>query len=342
MFDDVDLVHQALPGLSFEEIDISTNFLGKKISAPIVISGMTGGTEELGRLNSIIATAAEKTGIAMGVGSQRVALERSETRESFAVVRRIARDIPVIANIGAPQLLRGYGVRELEEAISMVEADAIAVHFNPAQEVFQPEGEPDYSDRLLTVLSEVIKSLGVPVIVKETGTGLAMETVSKLRRVGVTHFDVQGAGGTSWVAVEMFRGRRRGNWKWRSADVFKGWGVPTAASIIETRFAAPDSFIIGSGGIRNGLDGAKALALGADLVGMALPAMRAAVKGAEALGEFVEDFKFQLKVASFLVGAKDVRDIKKTPLVISGKLRDWVTSRGLDLSVYTKVRAGRA
>jgi isopentenyl-diphosphate delta-isomerase len=341
LLDDVQLIHQAFPALSFEEVDISTEFLGKRLEAPIVISGMTGGSPELGRFNSTIATAAQKHGIAMGVGSQRVALEKPETRESFAVVRKVAKDIPIIANIGAPQLLKGYGTKELEELVSMINADALAIHFNAAQEVFQPEGEPDYSQRLLDLLGEISHSLSVPIIVKETGNGMSMETVARFRRVGINYFDLQGAGGTSWVSVEMYRGMRRNNWKWRSAELFRGWGVPTAASIVEARTMAPDSVLIGSGGIRNGLDGAKALALGADLVGMALPAIRAAVEGIEALDRFIGEFKFQLRVASFLTGSSSVKELKRAPLVVGGKLKEWIESRGLDLSTYTKVRTRR-
>ncbi|BCU69187.1 type 2 isopentenyl-diphosphate Delta-isomerase [Stygiolobus caldivivus] len=311
------------------------------MSAPIIVTGMTGGTPELGRLNQVIAEAVEEFGLGMGVGSQRIAIEKQETRETFSIARKSAPNAPIIANIGAPQLMKGYGVKEVMDAINMIEADAIAIHLNPAQEVFQPEGEPDYSMDILYKLKDISRSLDVPVIIKETGSGLSMEVVSLFYSNGFKYFDVSGQGGTSWISVEMFRGERKNNWKTESAKLFLDWGNPTAASIIEARISATDAFIIGSGGIRNGLDIAKAIALGADIGGFALPALKAAISGKEALREFFRKTIFEIKAAMFLSGSKSLNDLAKAPLVITGTLREWLESRGISLSTLESVRKRR-
>ncbi|MCG2909189.1 MAG: type 2 isopentenyl-diphosphate Delta-isomerase [Stygiolobus sp.] len=340
-FEYVKLIHQALPGFAFSDVDVSVEFLGKRMSAPIIITGMTGGTEELGKLNEIIAEVAEEIGIGMGVGSQRIAIEKKETSSTFAIARKKAPTIPIIANLGAPQLVKGYGLKEIEEAIQMIEADAIAIHFNPAQEVFQPEGDTDYSYTILDNLVDISKSLNVPIIIKETGSGISMEVASLFHSKGFRYFDVSGQGGTSWIAVEMYRGLRRGNWKAESAKNFLDWGIPTAASIIETRIGAPDSVIIGSGGIRNGLDVIKALALGANIGGFALPALKAAIRGKESLRDFLKRTIFEIKTAMFLSGSKSIKDVYKSPIVIFGHLRDWLDSRGINLSTLESVRKRR-
>ncbi|MFP3201999.1 MAG: type 2 isopentenyl-diphosphate Delta-isomerase [Sulfolobus sp.] len=340
-FEYVKLIHQALPGFAFSDVDVSVEFLGKRMSAPIIITGMTGGTEELGKLNEIIAEVAEEIGIGMGVGSQRIAIEKKETSSTFAIARKKAPTIPIIANLGAPQLVKGYGLKEIEEAIQMIEADAIAIHFNPAQEVFQPEGDTDYSYTILDNLVDISKSLNVPIIIKETGSGISMEVASLFYSKGFRYFDVSGQGGTSWIAVEMYRGLRRGNWKAESAKNFLDWGIPTAASIIETRIGAPDSVIIGSGGIRNGLDIIKALALGANIGGFALPALKAAIRGKESLRDFLKRTIFEIKTAMFLSGSKSIKDVYKSPIVIFGHLRDWLDSRGINLSTLESVRKRR-
>ncbi|WCM34098.1 type 2 isopentenyl-diphosphate Delta-isomerase [Sulfolobus acidocaldarius] len=337
----VRLIHQSLPGFSFSDIDTSTEFLKKKISAPIMITGMTGGTNELGRINGIIAEVIEEIGIAMGVGSQRIAIEKPEVRETFKIARRNAPNSPIIANLGAPQLTRGYGLKQIEEAVQMLEADAIAIHFNPSQEVFQPEGEPDYPMEILDKIRDVSKALSVPIIIKESSGGLSKEFVSLFYSNGFRYFDVSGQGGTSWVAVEMFRGLRRNNWKAESAKLFSDWGIPTAATIIETRVSAPDAFVIGSGGVRNGLEVVKSISLGANIGGFALPALKAAIRGKEALKQFLQQVIFEIKAAMFLIGSKTVRDVYKTPLVIHGPLRDWMESREISLSTFESVRKRR-
>lgn len=338
LLEDVVLVHQAMPSVSFDEIDTKVNFLGKQMSAPIFVTGMTGGTPELGRINETIAEVVDELGLGMGVGSQRVAIENEYARDSFRIVRKKAPNAPILANIGAPQIARGYGLKELETAVSMIEADGIAVHLNPAQELFQPEGEPEYSEEILYKLKDISKSLGVPIVVKETGSGISIETAKKFSEIGIKYFDVSGQGGTSWVAVEMVRNIRKGHWKKDSARLFAGWGIPTAASIIETRYAVPNAIIIGSGGIRNGLDIAKAIALGADIGGMANPVLKRAVEGKDSLRAFFNKTIFELKAAMMLTGSKNVEMLKKSPIVIWNRLKDWIESRGISLSTYEKLR----
>ncbi|MCI2414304.1 MAG: type 2 isopentenyl-diphosphate Delta-isomerase [Candidatus Aramenus sp.] len=335
---DVVLVHKAMPGLSFNEVDTSTYFFRKKISAPLMVTGMTGGTQFLGKINQTIAEVAEEVGIPMGVGSQRIAIEKESAAESFKVVRKYAPTIPVVANLGAPQLARGYGLKEVEKSVSMIEADAIAIHFNPAQELFQPEGEPEYPMAILEKLRDISKSLSVPIIIKETGTGISMEVASLMSSYGFKNFDVSGQGGTSWVAVEMVRDKAMGNWKAKSASLFADWGVPTGASIVETRYSVPDAFIVGSGGIRNGLDVAKAIALGADVAGMANPVLKRAMEGKDSLREFFRRTLFELKSAMMLTGSKDVESLKRTSVVIWKGLKEWMESRGISLSTYEKLR----
>jgi isopentenyl-diphosphate delta-isomerase len=340
MLDDITLVHQAFPGFSLEDVETMSYFLGKKISSPIMVTGMTGGTPELGRLNGIIASVVEEMGLVMGVGSERIVIENPSSEESFRVVRRNAPTSPLVANIGVPQLYRGYGLSELKTIISVIEADALAVHLNVAQEVFQPEGETDYREETLAKLRDLSKEIGIPVILKETGCGLSIETVRRFSSYGFHNFDVSGQGGTSWVAVEKLRGERRGNWKSRSASVFSTWGIPTAATIMETRWSDPTSFIIGSGGLRNGLDIAKAIALGADVGGFALPVLEASLEGKNSVRSFLNDVLFQLQAAMLMSGSKDVKSLRKASIVIRGGLKEWMESRGISLSTYDKVRKG--
>lgn len=338
LLDNVVLIHQAMPKISFSDVNTKTKFFKKEISAPLMVTGMTGGTADLGKINETIAEVIEELGLAMGVGSQRIAIENSSAEDSFKIARKVAPSSPIIANIGAPQLNKGYGVKELEKAVSMIEADAIAVHLNPAQEIFQPEGEPDYSAEILDKLKDISKSLGVPIIIKETGTGISMETATLFSKYGFKNFDVSGQGGTSWIAVEMIRDKRKGNWKEQSAELFADWGVPTAAAIVETRYAVPDSFIIGSGGIRNGLDTARAIALGSDIAGMASPILKRVVEGKDSLKSFFNKTIFELKAAMMLTGSKNIEEFKKTSIVIWKDLKDWMESRGISLSIYDKLR----
>lgn len=332
----VDLVHNPTPEIDFEEIDISIDFLGKRLLAPIVITGMTGGHPDTRDINGALAEAAERYRIGIGVGSQRAALEDPSLENTFSVVREKAPTTLVIANIGAPQIVRGFSVDKIIRAIEMIDADAIAVHLNPSQEAIQPEGEPVYKG-LIKKLEEILRSVNRPVIVKETGCGLSMESVKRLREIGVRYFDVSGSGGTNWVLVEMYRAEMRENSLKRDiARDLSEWGIPTAASVVETRYAAPDSFIIGSGGLENGLHVAKTIALGADVGGMAYPFLEAYFS--RALDTFVKRVIHEIKTVLFLTGSKNLREFIQKPIVIRGSLRVWMKERDIKRIDYEEIR----
>ncbi len=343
LLNEVTLVHQALPELDLEDIDLTTRFLGKSLGAPLMITGMTGGHPLGEEINRGLAIVAEKHKLAIGVGSQRAALENPELKRTFKVVRDEAPSVPVIANIGAPQLRMGDPLETARRVVEMIEADALAVHLNPAQEVFQPGGDTVYRG-VTRIIGELAEKLEVPLIVKETGSGLSIECVSSLRGKGVKIFDVAGAGGTSWVKIEAIRAEDFGNKILAEAGwTFRRWGMPTAISIIETRTAAPDAVIIASGGIRTGLDAAKCIALGADMAGIALPALRAVVKGVEALDALIERIKLELKAAMFLTGSRQATDLRRKPIVLGHKIIEWMEQRGINPAIYkTKTRIGES
>jgi len=337
LFEHVDLGHLAIPEIDLESVDASIDFLGKRLTAPIIVTGMTGGHRVAADINCAIARAVQELGLAMGVGSQRAAIEKPELSWTFRVARECGPDVPLIANIGAPQLVSGYGVAEIRKAIEMIDADAIAIHLNAGQEAFQPEGDTNYRG-VLEKISNLVSELEKPIIVKETGHGLSYEAVLALRSIGVRFFDVSGAGGTSWIRVEMYRARAKNIDKLaRGANVFKDWGIPTLQSLIESRWAAPDACIIASGGIRTGLDAAKAVALGADIVGMALPVMRAyGAKGAEGVKELLEQVVFELRAAMFLTGASSLRELRRKTVRIDPVIRQQLELRGIDTELYLR------
>nr|MEB3860294.1 type 2 isopentenyl-diphosphate Delta-isomerase [Desulfurococcales archaeon] len=308
LLDMVRIVHEPLPEIDLDEVDISVRFCGgKKLKAPLMITGMTGGHPDVERINGDLAEIAEKHGIAMGVGSQRAAIEDPSTARTYRIARERAPTTVIVANLGAPQLSRGYGVREAEEAVSMLEADALAIHLNPGQEAYQDEGDPFYSG-VLGKLVELSESLKTPIILKETGTGLSRKTVRLARAAGIKCFDVAGLGGTNWIKAEVVRSKAKHGKPVKPAGPLSDyWGNPTAISIVEARLAALDSFIVGSGGIRNGLEAAKAISLGADVAGIALPALRALVNsGKQALDELVSAIIYQVKTVAFMTGSKTV------------------------------------
>jgi len=295
-----------------------------------MIAGMTGGTELAKKLNSMFARAAEELGVAVGVGSQRVALEVPEVRDTFRVVREEAPSVPVVANIGASQVVEGLGPRELEELVDMVEADAVAVHLNPLQEALQLEGQPRYSG-FLERLRRLVEISPVPVIVKETGAGVCREVAERLEAAGVAGVDVGGAGGTSFARVEGLRALAEGDeLLYGLAQDFAEWGIPTAASILEVRSASRSMLLIATGGVRSGVDVAKALRLGADLCGVAYPVLRAALRsGYEGVLKYLRRVIEGLRRAAFLTGSRDVWELKRAPVVIKGELREWILWRGL-------------
>ena len=323
LLEDVELIHQPLTETSLDGIDLSVEVLGKRLRYPLVITGMTGGAEEVGVFNREIARLADRLGIGFGVGSQRVMLRYPEVTETFQV-RDIAPNVLLFGNIGIAQAreMTSAEVIRLGEAIG---ADAMCVHLNTAMEVIQENGDHDFRESLATIKRLVAES-PLPIIAKETGCGFARESGVKLAAAGVRWVDISGAGGTSWVGVETIRNRALRH----LGEAFWDWGVPTAASVCELR--GLNLNLIASGGIRTGLQAAKALALGAKVVGVALPVLRAYTSGGiEAVEAFFKSFFDELRVAVMLCGAASVAELTPNHAVIGGKLLDWVSQRGLPL-----------
>lgn len=304
-------IHQALPELDLKSIDLATRLFGKTLKAPVLISSMTGGTDQAKQINLNLATAAQQYGVAMGLGSQRAGLVRPETADTFKV-RSVAPDILLFANLGAVQFNYGYGVDECKRVVDMIEADALVLHLNPLQEAVQPEGDVDFSG-LAKKIEAVCKSINVPVIGKEVGWGISERTAKLLADAGVAAIDVAGSGGTSWSQVELFRAPD--DLHKRVAAAFRDWGIPTSESIQMVKRAAPNLPIIASGGIRSGIDIAKAIALGASLGGMAGPFLKAAVVSSDAVAEALEETIRVLRIAMFASGANNVETLQGTPLI---------------------------
>jgi len=304
-------LHRALPELDLEEVDLSTSLFGKRLRAPILISSMTGGTEDAARINRTLAEAAQASGIAMGLGSQRVAIEQPELIPTFQV-RAVAPDILLFANLGAIQLNYGLGVDHCLRAVEMVEADALILHFNALQEAVQPEGDTRWSG-LLDKIETVCRRLPVPVIVKEVGWGFSAEDARRLAGAGVAAIDVAGAGGTSWSQVEMYRARDEG--QRHLAAAFIDWGIPTAESIRQVRAAAPHLPVIASGGLRSGVDIAKCLALGAVLGGMAGPFLKAAAQSLQATIDTIAILRREIQICMFATGSPDLQALRSGRLV---------------------------
>ncbi|MCP3957313.1 MAG: type 2 isopentenyl-diphosphate Delta-isomerase [bacterium] len=306
-FDRYAFVHEALPELDMAEVDLTTEFLGKPLASPLLVSCMTGGTDSASAINRNLAIAAERAGIALGVGSQRKALEDPETAATFSV-RDLAPTIPLLGNLGAVQLNYGFGLDECRRAVEMIAADALALHLNPLQEAIQPEGQCDFS-ALLPKIGEVVDRLGVPVVVKEIGCGISGATARRLADVGVRIVDSAGLGGTSWARIEAARASDL-----EIGELFADWGVPTTDSI--RQLAAIDGLtVIGSGGVRSGLDVAKAIAMGADLVGLAQPFLEAAMESAEKVYERIARVTQELRIAMFCVGARTLEELRDGKLV---------------------------
>lgn len=304
--------HEALPELDMHAIQLTTTFLGKTLNAPILISSMTGGAHDVTAINTALAHAAQALGIAMGVGSQRAAIGNPDLASTYRI-RHIAPDVLLFANLGAVQLNYGYGVSECQRAVDMIEADALILHLNPLQEAVQPEGNTDFSG-LLPKIAEVCRLLTVPVIVKEVGNGIGPATARRLIEAGVAAIDVAGAGGTSWSEVERFRHTQERTA--RTAGAFADWGIPTSQAIRQVRHALPGIPLVGSGGIRSGVDVAKAIALGANLVGTAKPALVAAVDatGGDAVITELQGIINELRIAMFCSGCADLTALRHLPL----------------------------
>jgi isopentenyl-diphosphate delta-isomerase len=306
------LPHEALPEIDLAEIDTATSLFGKRIHAPLLISSMTGGAHDVAEINLALAEVAEALGLAMGVGSQRSAIRDEQLAYTYQV-RRVAPSIPLLANLGAVQLNYGYGVDECRRAVDMIEADALILHLNPLQEAVQPEGNTNFKG-LLAKIEQVCRRVGVPVIAKEVGNGIGAATARRLAEAGVQGIDVAGAGGTSWSEVERFRHSTESGA--RVAGAFAGWGLPTTEAIRAVRAALPNMLVVGSGGVRSGVDIAKAIALGADLTGTAKPALSAASEPAdrEAVRAGLQAYIDELRIAMFCSGCADLKALRNLKL----------------------------
>ena len=293
-------VHQALPELDLELINTTLSLFGKQLSAPILISSMTGGTEEAGEINKRLAEAAQIVGVAMGVGSQRAALEDPKQVPTFSITRKVAPDILLFANLGAVQLNYGYTVDHCRRAVDMLQADGLYLHLNPLQEAVQAGGDTNWAG-IASKIEQVCRKLDIPVIAKEVGWGLSERSARLLANCGVAAIDVAGAGGTSWSQVEMHRAPDE--FTRQLASTFVGWGIPTADSILNVRKATPHLPIFASGGLQDGLDIAKCMALGATLGGLAGPFLKTAAVSAENVLEMVRLIKRQLQISMFACGA---------------------------------------
>jgi len=331
-FEKYSFVHNALPEIDFAEIDTSTKFLGKKLSAPILISSMVGGTSSAARINRNLAVAAQRLGVAMGVGSQRIALEaKSEKQKAKSYnlklktekimksfqVRDPAPDILLFANFGAIQLNYGFGVKEVKRAVETIKADGLILHLNPLQEVLQNNGQTNFKG-LFDKITHVVNFVQTPIIIKEVGCGMSYETAKKLYNAGIRIIDTAGAGGTSWAEIEVQNSKLKAksySAKFKALrNPFKNWGIVTAESLIQCK-KVKGMKAIASGGIRNGIEIAKAIALGADLVGIGLPLLKPAQEGEKEVERVLKQLIFELKTTMFCVGARNIKELRKTKIV---------------------------
>lgn len=303
-------LHNALPEADIDEIDLRASFLGKQLKAPVLISSMTGGFELARKVNRNLAQAAQQLGVAMGVGSQRVALEEMSVADSFKV-RDLAPDIVLLGNLGAVQLNYGYGIEQCRQAVRMIQADGLILHLNVLQEAVQPEGNRNFKG-LTAKIGEICRQLEVPVVAKEVGGGISADVARRLKRSGVKAIDVAGHGGTSWYAVEAKRAALRGQ---PIDHTFSDWGIPTEEALVQVREATPDLEIIASGGIRNGLDIAKTIALGANVAAIGQPLLAPALESAGEVVKFLTGIIYEIKVAMLCIGATNLAALSKAPLV---------------------------
>jgi isopentenyl-diphosphate Delta-isomerase len=328
---DVRLLHACAPEVDQEAVDLRVELLGRQLAAPLVIAGMTGGHPHATPINATLARAAEAFGIGMGVGSQRAAVRRPELLATYSAAREAAPTAFLMANVGLPQLLDqadqpALSHDDVRAAVAAIRADALVVHLNYLQEVVQPEGETR-ARGALAALGRLCAALDVPVVAKETGAGMTAAQGALLREAGVRALDVGGAGGTSFALVEARRAEARGlTLAERLGELYEGWGIPTAVSVVET--AGLGLPVIATGGVRSGLDAAKALALGATAVGVARPALTAALDGYDALAQWIEQFLAELRAALFLTGSPNVAALRQQPRVILGDTRHWLRQLG--------------
>jgi isopentenyl-diphosphate delta-isomerase len=303
-------IHNALPELDIDEIDLNTTFLGKPLKAPILISSMTGGFDLARKVNRNLAAAAQALGLAMGVGSQRVAIEEPSAAPSFQV-RDVAPDILLFGNLGAVQLNYGYTVDHCRRAVAMIGADGLIFHLNVLQEAVQPEGNRNFKD-VGEKIAAVCRDLEVPVMAKEVGNGISVDVAVRLQQAGVKAIDVAGKGGTSWSAVEAQRAAIKGQ---RPDTAFADWGIPSEEALVSVRRALPDMPLVASGGIRSGVDIAKSIALGADIGAFGQPLLAAALESSARVVEYISRIIHELKVSMLCAGAANLAELRQVPLV---------------------------
>lgn len=316
-FEHVMLVHQALPELNYREVDTSCTFLGKKLKAPILITGMTGGCNKSKRINKNLAEAAEKVGVAFGLGSQRAMIENSGLADTY-YVRDVAPTTLLVGNIGLVQFTLGYGEKEIEAARS-IGLDALALHLNPLQEMCQPEGDKQWKG-CRTALKDVCKWSKMPIMVKETGAGISAETAGLAVQSGAAAIDISGCGGTNFALVEAHR--KGGN----TGEIFHDWGIPTVCSLMEVKKAVKVPLVC-SGGVQSGVDVAKAIVLGANMAGLARPLLKPATESADAVAEKLEQILKELRAAMLLSGARNLEEMARVKYVLTGMVKDWADQR---------------
>ena len=322
----IKLIHNALPEIDYDGVETTQNFLDHNFKAPIIIDSMTGGTPEATKINSRLSLLAEKFGLGMGLGSQRAGLLSSELSETYSIARSNAPSAFLVANIGGAQLSKGLKIQDINSMIDMIEANALVVHLNPLQELIQPEGEPKYKG-VLAKIKDICANVDIPIMVKEVGAGISMEVATRLESAGVSAINIAGSGGTSWAGVEKLRAETSHDAnKINLGELFWDWGIPTALSLMEVRNSVKIP-VIASGGIRNGLEIAKCIVLGANMCGMAFPFLKQASKSYESLCEFTNKILSELKGTMFLVGCKNIDELGKSRFIITGelaKVKKWI------------------
>lgn len=319
----VKFIHNALPEIDFDEIQTNTEFLGYKFGAPIIIDSMTGGTAEALKINARLGILAETFGFGMGLGSQRAGLKSDILAETYSIARKNAPSAFLIANIGGAQLAEGLDIRMIEKIISMINANALVIHLNPLQELIQPEGEPRYRG-VLEKISKISEIISIPIIVKEVGAGISAEVALILEKAKVSCINIAGSGGTSWAGIEKIRANQvKNDIKEHLGELFWDWGIPTALSLIEVRNSVKIP-LIASGGIRNGLEIAKCISLGANMCAMAYPFLKAAADSQETLFKFSQQIISELKSTMFLTGSPNILELSKSRLILTGELADMV------------------
>ena len=315
----VKLLHNALPEINYDQIDLSIEFLNKSFSAPLIIDSMTGGTDEAFVINKRLGLIAERYGLGMGLGSQRAGLKSDKLVESYSIARKVAPNAFLIANIGGAQLSDGLSNSDILKIIKMIDANALAIHLNPLQELIQPEGEPRFKG-ILKKITNLVNEVEIPIIVKEVGSGISADVAIKLEKSGINSINVAGAGGTSWAGIEKIRADQHNEYlKSQLGELFWDWGIPTALSILLVSNSVKIP-VIASGGLRNGLEIAKCLILGANVCAMAFPFLKRASKSEEELEKFTQLILSEIRATMFLLGAKDVHSLKNTRYILIDKL----------------------